>query len=406
MSAEAPPAPSAFVSRQPVLDIDGRVFGYELLYRDEAGSGHDGTGARGLTDVVLDLGLDTLAEGKPAFLNFTRELLLNKAGTLLPPKKAVVQLRRGLKVDDEVVAACQELHKAGHRLACDFGADPEAERLVPLMAFIRIDVRSMSMEAASALVKRFAAAKIRAIAEKVETAEAYQGAKATGFTLFQGFYFCRPTTQKASALPGRKLAYMHLLTALRQPDVGVRQIEELVKHDVSLSYRVLKCVNSAAYGLRSEVTSIKQALIMIGIEPIRRWVSVWSVAGLNGDRPSEIVTVSLLRARCCELLGEQLKSGDHELFLLGLCSLLDAILDRPLVDTIADLPLSPEIRAALLGEKNTCRDVLDTVIAYESGNWDEAIERAKALGLKEEAPAAVYRDALTWARALSRAAAA
>src|SRR5262245_59651595 len=200
------------------------------------------------------MGLDTLAEGKPAFLNFTRELLVNKAGTLLPPKKAVIQLRRGLAVDDEVVAACEELHKAGHRLAIDFGADPEAERLLPLMAFIRIDVRSMSMEAASALVKRFTAAKIRAIAEKVETAEAYASAKATGFTLFQGFSFCKPTTQKASALPGRKLAYMQLLTALRQPDVGVRQIEELVKHDVSLSYRVLKCVNSAAYGLRSEVT--------------------------------------------------------------------------------------------------------------------------------------------------------
>jgi EAL and modified HD-GYP domain-containing signal transduction protein len=304
------------------------------------------------------------------------------------------------------VAACEELHKAGHRLAIDFGADPEAERLLPLMAFIRIDVRSMSMEAASALVKRFTAAKIRAIAEKVETAESYASAKATGFTLFQGFYFCKPITQKASALPGRKLAYMQLLTALRQPDVGVRQIEELVKHDVSLSYRVLKCVNSAAYGLRSEVTSIKQALIMIGVEPIRRWVSVWSVAGLNDGGPSEIVTVSLLRARCCELLGEQMKSGEQELFLLGLCSLLDAILDRPLADAVADLPLSAPIRAALLGEKNVCRDVLDTVIAYEAGNWDEATEKAKALGLKEEAPAAVYRDALTWARALSRAAAA
>ncbi len=390
-----------------MLDADGRVFGYELLYRDADVSRQEGTDARGLTDVVLDMGLDTLAEGKPAFLNFTRELLVTKAGTLLPPKKAVVQLRRGLAVDEEVVQACQELHRDGHRLAIDFGADPEAERLLPLMAFIRIDVRSMSMAAASALVRRFQAAKIRAIAEKVETAEAYASAKATGFTLFQGFYFCAPTTRHASALPGRKLAYMRLLTALRQPDVGVLQIEELVKHDVSLSYRVLKCVNSAAYGLRSEVTSIRQALIMIGVEPIRRWVSVWAVAGLNGDGPSEIITVSLLRARCCELLGEQIKSrtGESELFLLGLCSLLDAILDRPLPEAIADLPLGPEIRAALLGETNVYREVLDIVIAHEGGNWDEATERAEALGLKADAPASVYRDALTWARALSRASA-
>jgi EAL and modified HD-GYP domain-containing signal transduction protein len=407
MSTPTSAPTAAFVTRQPILDSNGRVFGYELLHREKDGTA-DG-GARGLTDVVLDMGLDTLTQGKPAFLNFSRDLLLSDAGTLLPPKKSVIQLRRGIEVDDAVVSACQALHGAGYRLALDFVSDPEGERLLPFVKFVKIDVRSMSPGAAAALVKRLSGTgELKAIAEKVETAEAFAAAKAAEFTLFQGYYFCQPTNLQTSALPGRRLAYLQLLSALRQPDVGVRQIEELVKHDVSLSYRVLKCVNSAAYGLRSEVTSIKQALIMIGIEPIRKWVSVWSIAGLNTEGPSELVSVSLLRARCCELLGQKLsggRTGDSELFLLGLCSLLDAILNRPLADALADLPLSSEVRAALMGEENIARSVLDVVVAYESGNWDAALEKGRNLGLPEDAAATAYADALLWARELSRAAA-
>ena len=405
---------TVFVSRQPILDATGKVFGYELLHREAvttasgaAGETAEAAGARGLTDVVLGLGLDTLAEGKPAFLNFTRDLLVGQAATLLPSAKTVIQLRRGLVVDEAVVTACHELHNAGYRLALDFISDPESERLLPFVKFLKIDVRSMSTAAAATLVKRFAAGNAKVIAEKVESAEAFKEAKAAGFSLFQGYYFCRPITCRATALPQRRLAYLQLLAALRQPNVGVREIEEIVKHDMSLSYRVLRCVNSAAFGLRSEVTSIRQALVMIGVAPIRKWVSVWSIAGLTSGGTSELATVSLLRARCCELLGEKLggRVADSEMFLLGLCSLLDAILDKPLAEAIADLPLPTEVRAALMGEANVPRQILDVVIAYENGMWDEALEKARALGLSEDSPATVYSDALKWARELSRAAA-
>ena len=404
---------TVFVSRQPILDATGKVFGYELLHRETTttapagGEAAEAAGARGLTDVVLGLGLDTLAEGKPAFLNFTRELLVGQAATLLPAAKTVIQLRRGLQVDEAVVTACRELHDASYRLALDFISDPESERLLPFVKFLKIDVRSMSTAAAATLVKRFSVGNAKVIAEKVESAEAFKEAKGAGFTLFQGYYFCRPITCRATALPQRKLAYLQLLAALRQPNVGVREIEEIVKHDVSLSYRVLRCVNSAAFGLRSEVTSIRQALIMIGIAPIRKWVSVWSIAGLTSGGTSELATVSLLRARCCELLGEKLggRVADSEMFLLGLCSLLDAILDKPLAEAIADLPLPSDVRAALLGDDNVPRQILDVVIAYENGQWDEALEKAKVLGLTEDSPATVYSDALKWARELSRAAA-
>jgi len=405
---------TVFVSRQPILDATGKVFGYELLHREAVsaalgniGEAAEAAGARGLTDVVLGLGLDTLAEGKPAFLNFTRDLLVGQAATLLPSSKTVIQLRRGLQVDEQVVTVCHELHDAGYRLALDFISDPESERLLPFVKFLKIDVRSMSTAAAATLVKRFSAGNAKVIAEKVESADAFKEAKAAGFSLFQGYYFCRPVTCRATALPQRKLAYLQLLAALRQPNVGVREIEEIVKHDVSLSYRVLRCVNSAAFGLRSEVTSIRQALVMIGVAPIRKWVSVWSIAGLTSGGTSELATVSLLRARCCELLAEKLgeRVADSEMFLLGLCSLLDAILDKPLAEAIADLPLPADVRAALLGESNVPRQILDVVIAYENGLWDEALDKARVLGLSDDSPATVYSDALKWARELSRAAA-
>jgi c-di-GMP-related signal transduction protein len=412
MSLNVDAREAVFVARQPILDATGKVFGYELLYRSSATSSpetdrREEAGARGLTDAVLTLGLDRLAEGRPAFLNFTRALLIDQAATLLPAAMVVVQLRRGILVDDDVVTACQRLHEKGYKLALDFVSDPEAERLLSYMKYVKIDVQSISIAAQTALVKRFAAGEIRPIAEKVETVEAFHAARQSGFGLFQGYYFCKPVTCKAAALPARRLAYLQLLSALGQPAVGVREIEELVKHDVSLSLRVLRCVNSAASGLRTDVTSIKQALIMIGLEPIRKWATVWALAGLNTGGTSELVTVSLLRARCCEMLGQQLpgRSGDSELFLLGLCSLLDAIVDRPLAEAIADLPLGPEVKGALLGEDNPARAILDIVIAYEAGQWDEATEKAGALGLPDDAPSKIYAQALDWARELSRMAA-
>ena len=390
---------AAIVSRQPILDLQGRVFGYELRHRVEDGGIADDTGARGLTDLVLDMGLETLTQGKRAFLNFSRDLLLGDAATLLPPQKSVIQLRRGIDVDDAVVAVCRSLHGEGYRLALGFGSNPEIELLVPFVTFVKIDVRSMSSGAAAALVRRFWSDDVRAIAENVETPKSFADAKVAGFTLLQGRYLCQPTTLQATVLPGRRLAYLQLVALLRQPDVGVRQIEELVKRDLSLSYRVLKCVNAAAPGFRSEVTSILQALMMIGIEPIRKWMSVWSIAGLDTEGPSDLVSASLLRARCCEELGRQMGGRvlESEMFLLGLCSQLDVILNRPLADALRDLPLTKDIRAALLGEQNVARAVLDMVVANESGNRQAAVKKATALGLPENAVGKAYADALNWA---------
>jgi EAL and modified HD-GYP domain-containing signal transduction protein len=398
------------VARQPILDQLGRVYGYELLYRagtdaiDCTASG-DLAGARVLSDAVLTLGLDALTCGRPAFVNFTRSLLLGEAGTLLPRDSTVIEIREDVAIDAEVMAACRSLHAKGFALALDdFVPGSPAEALLPFVRFVKVDVLQTTADVRASLATRLRPRGVRLIAEKVETAEMAAQALAVGYRLFQGYYFCRPTTFAATPMPARRLAYMGLLGALNRQDMTVDELEDLVKHDVSLSYRVLRSVNSWLYGLRNEVTSIRHALILLGLDQIRKWASVWALAGLNSSGTQETVTVALLRARCCELLGNALLGPEEgaSYFLLGLCSLLDVILGRPMADALAEMPLAAEINDALLGTANRPREVLDAVVAYEQGKWEEAALAMARLNLPVATLPDVYADALRWARELSK----
>lgn len=395
------------VARQPILDHTGHVVGYELLYRGDGSTINapdDLTGARLLSDAVLGVGLDALTSGLLAFVNLTHHLLVDGAGSLLPPESTVLQLRHDIPVDDEVVETCKRLQGDGYALALNnFRAGSPAEALLPFAKFVKVNGQRTSPAEMRMTAMRLRVRPVKLIAEGVETAHAAETARATGYHYVQGFYFCRPTTFASSPLPARRLAYLNLLTALNRSNIGLDEVENLVKHDLSLSYRVLRSVNSAAFGLRQEVTSIRRALMLLGVAQIRKWASVWSLAGLSDGGTPETVSMALVRARCCELAGEQTQSPDAgSYFLLGLCSLLNVILQRPMADALADMPLPAAIREALLGGKNHAHTVLDTMVAYEQGHWDNAVAGAAAIGLKEEALSAIYADALRWARELSR----
>jgi c-di-GMP-related signal transduction protein len=408
MSIELDSRNTVCVARQPILDLAGRVYGYELLYRNSSDATScttegDIAGARVLSDAVLALGLDVLTNGRPAFLNFTRSLILNGAGTLLPPTSMVIELREDIEVDQELVEACRGLHARGFALALDdFVPDSPAEQLIPFASFVKIDVLAIPAAERKKVAGRLVPRGIRMIAEKVETAESVEEARSHGYRLFQGYYFCRPKTFAASAMPGRHLAYLTLLGALNRDDLGVDELEDLVKHDVSLSYRVLRSVNSWLYGLRHEVTSIRHALVLLGIDQIRKWASVWVLAGLNTTGTQETVNVAILRARCCELIGDQLAGAEEgqSFFLLGLCSLLDVVLGRPMAEALKEMPLPATVNDALLGEQNQARRVLDAVLAYEQGQWTEAGEAMEQLRLPADLLPGIYADSLRWAREL------
>ena len=398
-----------YIARQPILHSSGRVFGYELLYRASeedvaCTTAGDAAGARVLTDAVLNLGLDVLTDGQTAFVNLTRRLLLDQAATLLPKGSAVFELLEDIRVDDEVVDTCRTLFANGYTFALDdFVQGSEAETLLPYVKFVKVDVLSTSAADRAEMARRFLPQGLRLIAEKVETATMAAEVRAEGYDLVQGYFFCKPSTFVAPSLPSRRLVYLQLLGALNQPNVTTDALEDLIKHDASLSFRILRSVNSAAFAQTQEIRSIRQAIVLLGLQRIRQWASVWSMAGLNSGGTAVTATVAILRARCCELLADTLGGANgSEFFMLGLCSLLDAMLGRRMATLLEDLPLSAPICAALLGEANVERSVLDAVIAYEQGDWSGAMAAARTAGVSPLRLPDAYAESLQWARELSR----
>jgi len=222
------------------------------------------------------------------------------------------------------------------------------------------------------------------IAKAIETMDTFEHAVKEGYVYFQGFFFGRPLITLGREVPGQQVANLRLMRALYDPELTVHQLEELIKHDASLCYRILRTVNSATYMLQQPVQSIRQALVLLGRDTVRRWASLWALAGLSEKAHSELVIMSTVRGRCCELLAGRMggEEAAGEGFLAGMCSLLDAILERPMKDVLRDLPLDPETQAALLGEDNKTRRLLDCVIAYENGQWDRCVQLAKSFGVR------------------------
>jgi EAL and modified HD-GYP domain-containing signal transduction protein len=414
MTVALDPRQSVHIARQPILDANRRVCGYELLYRANATdrtctTSGELAAARVLTDAILGIGLDSITGGVPAFLNFTRELLLDDAAALLPANAVVIELREDVDVDAEVIAACQELTRKGYRVALDdFASDSGAEALLPYASFVKLNVLDTPTAVWQPLAHRLASPDTHVVAERVETVDVVSQARDAGCTYFQGYYFCRPATHSAKALPARRLAYLNLFSAVNRPDLTIGELEDLVKRDVSLTMRVLRSINSAAFGLKQEITSVRHALVLLGIQHVRKWASVWSMAGLNSGGTPEVISIALLRARSCEVIGNQWLGADAgaELFLLGMCSMLDAIVDQPMEKAISGLQLTPGVRDALLGDKNEMRAILDAVVAHERGEWEASAGTMQQLGLSAELPAAAYADALRWSRDISSTAAA
>ncbi len=408
-AASASPVEDAvYLARQPILDARGSVFGFELLYRgaadaDACASPDDQATARVLIDAMLTLGFDTLTDGRPAFINFTRATLLSDVAMQVPPSQLALEVIETVEVDDDVVDACRRLHERGYVIGLDdFVPGSPAERLLPYAGFVKMDVLQTPPDVLAEVARRFRARGLRLIAEKVETREMQQLARSLGYQLFQGFYFCRPSGVSAKAVSPQQHTYLRLLGALSREDLTVAELEDLVKSDVSLAFRVLRAVNSPALGLCREVTSLRQALVLLGRERVRQWASVWTLAGLESNIDEQLLTMALIRARCCEEVGSQAAgtSASGEYFLLGLCSLLDVVLRRPMQDIVEGVPLPRAIRDALLGTPNQPRLVLDAVDAYARGDWNNTTLLARKANISLSTLGRAYGDALRWARAL------
>ncbi|MGE3512539.1 MAG: EAL and HDOD domain-containing protein [Vicinamibacterales bacterium] len=399
------------MARQPIVTRSGRVMAYELLYRghtdaDRCDVDGDRASAQVLTDALLSWGIATVSNGLPLFLNFTQRLLLDEAALLLPAPSVVLEVTEDVPATEQTISACRHLHAAGYAVALDdFVEGSAAEAFIPFASYVKVDVLATPADRLAPLVQRFRPRGVRLIAEKVETQAVAESAAAAGYELFQGFFFARPATLTTHAVPPRRAAYLDLLAAIHDPDITIAELERLVKRDASLSHRVLRCLQSASWGLRHEVSSIREALILLGIEPVRKWTAIWSVAGLSGGGQGELVTMVLMRARMCEQIASMHwgPQAGAEYFLLGLCSLLDVLLQTNMAVALADLPLPSSILDALRGVPGRPRSVLDCVMAYEQGDWMRADTFAQFAGIATRSVPDAYGDALHWVASIAPA---
>jgi EAL and modified HD-GYP domain-containing signal transduction protein len=394
-------APPVFVAREPILDRRQHVFGYQVRLREPASPEPGGSRTAEAARVVHGVHAIGLEPGQRAFVSVSRQLLLDGVPAMLPADRVVVELGADIDGDRQVQAACAELRSAHYRISLDRTAlDDGAKQLLPFASYLKLDVNVAAGDARSRArtFSCLSAGVSSLVATGIETFEQFEAAAAEGFTGFQGFFFGRPALLQPRAVPGQQVAMLRVLQALNDPNGSIGQLEAIVKHDAGLCYRLLRTVNSAAASRRGPVESIRAALLLCGRDRVRRWASLWVLKGLNESAHAELVARSTVRARCCELLSATSReaAAPAEAFLLGMCSLLDAILDRPMASVVADLPLAPAARAALCGEANGLRPILDAVIAYERGAWEDCEAIAALARVNPAVLPAAFAEALRW----------
>jgi c-di-GMP-related signal transduction protein len=390
-------------ARQPIFDSHLRVFAYELLFRsslDNFFDFPDGDQATSrVMDSVLSLGLDQLLGGRPAFINFTRETLMRDLATLLPAERLTVEVLETVAPDEEVVAACRRLKGLGYRLALDDITSLEVfNPLLSLADIVKVDFSLASERQKAEIPRQLRPRGVKLLAEKVEERGDFDRAVAWGYDYFQGFFFCSPEIIAARDIPAFKLNQLQLLKVLGGTELDFDEIEHILSRDLSFSYRLLRYLNSALFGLRSEVRSIRHALSLLGEIMIKRWVAMLVLAAIASDKPAELLRVALLRARFCELLSSPLVPRDEQgdFFLLGLFSVIDACLDQPMEAVAADLPLAPEIKEGLLGGDNLHGRVLQCVSAFERADWAAVTALADSLKLTAQFVGESYLQSVEW----------
>jgi c-di-GMP-related signal transduction protein len=396
------------VARQPILTGEEKLFGYELLFRDGVEdyfrAADADLAARSTLSTSMLIGLETLCDGQRAFLNCTREVLLKDYITLLPAPQTVVEILETVPPDDLVVGACQRLRQAGYLIALDdFVIDDPRTSLTDLADIIKVDLKLTPLPQAAEMAKRHGMKHCRMLAEKVETREQFAAAKKAGFLYFQGYFFRRPETLTAHEIPENRINYLRIWQAISRPQLDVREIETLIKREASLCYRLLRYLNSPVFGLGNEIRSVRHALALLGEREVCRWVRLVATLSAGQDKSSELVNSALIRARFCELLSGKAHHEGSDLFLMGLISLMDAILEIPMTKILEHVALDQDSKAALLGQVSPLRPFYRLMLAQESGEWQEAAELARQLNLKEAEVAESYWEAVQWARQVSTA---
>lgn len=407
MTGTAPPGPpplDVFVARQPIFDRKSELFGYELLFRSSMDNQFTSTDPDQASLTVIAnsffvFGIEALTGSSRAFINFARSTLINEYAYALPKERLIVEILENVEPDAEVLAACERLKAAGYMIALDdFDQRADGDALLRIADIVKIDFASTDSEQREQLSHELAPYGVSLLAEKVETREEFQEARRLGYSYMQGYFFARPEVRVGRRTPGFRANRLEIIRSLHEPDPDLAAVEEQFKRDPALSYKLIRYLNSAAFGLRHPIRTVRRAITYLGQAGLRAWATVIVLADLGTDQPLEVVVTSVVRGRFCELIGRELglDDVDQDLFLMGLFSLIDALTGRSLEEALTELPLIEPARTALLGEQNQLKLILDLVKAYERAQWQTADTLIAALQLGPNTMPGAYLEAVAW----------
>jgi len=397
------------LARQPIYDNNLSVVAYELLFRPQKAENHtdnqenqvDWDGDMATSQVIInamaEIGLHSAADSKPAFINFTQKWLESP-----PPfdKKAVtIELLESIKPSPEVISAVKALVVDGYTVALDdFEFSDEWVPLLELAHIVKVDVLAFQGDALETLIKKVKPYRVELLAEKVENYAVYEHCKGLGFSMFQGYFFCRPQNITGTTIPANKLVVMKLLAALQRTDVEVADLERLITNDPSLSLKLLRIFDSAAFTLRSKVDSVRKAIVLFGLKQLRSWASVIALSQLS-DKPSELIVTTLTRAKMMELLANHIPNANTDsFFTTGLFSTIDAFFDQTKELILESIPLDESVTSALLNYEGEMGSVLRNVTYHEQAEWDKfEWEFLADYDIDEKVMESIYVEALNWA---------
>ncbi|WP_448549471.1 EAL and HDOD domain-containing protein [Thalassotalea fusca] len=395
----------SYVARQPILNTASEVIAYELLFRDGEDNRFPNIDPNQATSSILThnqltMGIEDITGELTAFINFHQDTLINNFPTFLDPKKVVIEVLEDIKISPALIKACRLLKEQGYRLALDdYDFDPKWRVLMPYIDIVKVDVMEISLLKISRSVRELENHNVTLLAEKVETAKQFEQLKLLNFTQFQGYFFAKPEILRRRKIGTSERSLLELIEQSSQKSLDFARINEILETDPGLTYKLLRFINSPTYGCSQEITSLKHALAFIGESELQKFISLLALSNLNKDKPSEILRLSLARAKFCEQISLYRQDDENppKAFLTGMLSLIDGILNYELNQVLDMLPIHGDIKAAIRQEDNKLHHYLRLAIALEQGDWEIAARYQTLLNIGGRACENAHKMAFEWA---------
>lgn len=390
-----------FIARQPIFDAELDVQAYELLFRDEdvsVANISDGNMASSqvMINAFLEIGIDSISDNRISFINLTRDFIVGRLPLPVAPNAVVIEILEDIVVDEELILALKDFSSQGFMLALDdYTFTDDKKPLFDIVDIVKIDIMDCDRDTLVSDVRALQKCNVKLLAEKVETREDFELCKSLNFDFYQGYFISRPEVIKGQALNPNRISLLEILTMLEDPDCNVDVLENLLSQDVTISYKILRIINSSFFGFRRKIDSVKQAIVSLGMKAIRDWFVILALTSID-DKPRELIMLTLVRARMMQVLAKKKGLNPDPCFTAGLFSSIDAIMDQPMDEVLKELPLSSDISNALVKRQGEVGELLSLVLNYERGNWSEVTGN----GISADDLSSAYLESMAWATEL------